>query len=830
MNEKNCRRSRCQLPPSSYSIVYTSKRSRSLSNVSEHEPLSQSIFTREHKLSVANKIEFTSTQEKETKVAELIEKFENVISRVNIPSRIKSKCPISTFNRFINTRTSSREMWTSLSEQKKIPTRSPSQFVSTNSQSLLSITSTIERNEDNTSDSISQNKNSKDLKDPTTYNKDRSNDLINSHNVTFETISSNSMTTSKRTQAQYPEIFIKSQSNDIHNIPNDDFSISPKIYSNQHDSFDGSSIDDDKEFDVKQKTSLLKCLDEIHTTEEKYVKKLYVLSFKVIHYVKETCQKDENLLNTFNNIYKPLLDTIKRLYKFHNEYILPDMTQYKTGHRTDNIWSIFIEHFQTIENLYKEYYIVYDENQQKLERLCATNSLIHEAMLQCQVHLGNLYPIAELNCANQHLLRYILLLKSYMKQLDKDSSDYDHTCFVHDELTCIAERCEEHLAISPTQLNKLKLRVDNKLECFEKQQLLWHGSLKKQSPRKHTDIVQYYIILFSECILVCGESGNKLEIKRQLSLKNIRIEIIERERLASASTNSTNIQQLSPISYYPFRVNAIEKSYEFLTDKESDREKWVNKIRQASEDFKRRNSIIEIRQSFHRSYGQQLGTRAPLWVNDIDVTRCQICHNRFGSKLIPSRRHHCRSCGRCICGSCSTKKLILKYCNKQGEVRVCDLCYRNFTGIDRNPSTCQKITRDENKTILFGNFRLFPLKPIIWIELQEDYQLHIYGGKLDQVEDFSINLSELINILFIQETQTFILNGKDKTYRLSMEINHQIIYPKNDYIDKNIQNTNNKLLFYANLWHGTMQLARLKTTPVWYTRKRDSADSGISNV
>ena len=32
-----------------------------------------------------------------------------------------------------------------------------------------------------------------------------------------------------------------------------------------------------------------------------------------------------------------------------------------------------------------------------------------------------------------------------------------------------------------------------------------------------------------------------------------------------------------------------------------------------------------------------------------------------------------------------------------------------------------------------------------------------------------------------------------------MKINHQITYPKNDYIDKNIRSANNKLLYYANL-------------------------------
>ena len=93
------------------------------------------------------------------------------------------------------------------------------------------------------------------------------------------------------------------------------------------------------------------------------------------------------------------------LHKFHHDNILPVMEQYTTGHRRDNIWSLLEKHFSTIESLYTEYYIVYDDNGHKLNRLCSSNPLIHKAMLKCQVYLGNIYPIVELNCANQHLLR-----------------------------------------------------------------------------------------------------------------------------------------------------------------------------------------------------------------------------------------------------------------------------------------------------------------------------------------------------------------------------------------------------------------------------------------
>ena len=221
----------------------------------------------------------------------------------------------------------------------------------------------------------------------------------------------------------------------------------------------------------------------------------------------------------------------------------------------------------------------------------------------------------------------------------------------------------------------------------------------------------------------------------------------------------------------------------------------------------------------------QIGLRAPVWIYDVDVTRCQICHTRFGLKLTPSARHHCHACGRCICGSCSTKKLLLKYRQKEGEARVCDTCFTLATGINRRSISSIKITRNPSKTILLGDFRCLSSNTIVWIELQEDYQLHIYTGKLDQVEDFSINLLELREISFLEETRTFVLNGKEKRHKFSIELNHQ-----NDYIDEELKTIPDKPSFYAKLWYESMQSARLKTFPEWYIRKRSSTDSGISAV
>ncbi|CAF4538087.1 unnamed protein product [Rotaria sp. Silwood1] len=658
-----------------------------------------------------------------------------------------------------------------------------------------------------------------------------------------------------------PENYLKSQISDWNSAPSidttdsiaGDSSLSSNLNLSRCNSSDVSFSDEEEDYEAERQIKLRRCLEEVHATEKTYVNILYVLSVKVSAEIKNTCDKDDNLIVIFNNTYKPLLGTIQQIYQLHYSMILPEIEEYIIGQRTGNMWTVLEKNFKVIEVLYKNYYVTYDDTQGKLDDLCRNYPLINDAMVKCQVHLGNLYPITQLNCPNQRLLRYILCMKTYMKYLDQNSAEYKHTRSIHDELDRIAGRCEEELVISSTQLNELKERLDNKFECIkEHRKLLWHGSIKKISPRRYNDIAQRYMILFSDCILVCSEeSGHKLDIKRELSMRGITIDILQSTRPSSIVSNID--QQNNGIIYYPFRVNAVEKSYEFLVEKESDRELWIKKIRQASNDYNRRNSIIEslplwsdifffsnkyyfpkaeVRHSLNRPDEQQLGTRAPAWINDLDVTRCQNCNNRFRTTIILSRRHHCRCCGRCICGSCSTKKLLLEYCKNDGEVRVCDTCYTHFTGteLNKNSSIWPKATRDIDRTVLFGDFRTVNSGTNIWIALQEDYQLHIYGAKLDQAEEYSIVLSDLIELHLESDIRTFTLRETTKTHIFAIDSNHQTIYQKHELLDEKLKNSDNKLTFYTNLWYEAMRLARSTTLPEWYIRKRDSSDSGVSNV
>lgn len=59
---------------------------------------------------------------------------------------------------------------------------------------------------------------------------------------------------------------------------------------------------------------------------------------------------------------------------------------------------------------------------------------------------------------------------------------------------------------------------------------------------------------------------------------------------------------------------------------------------------------------------------------------CMLCSNKF---TLVNRRHHCRSCGRVLCGTCSAIRRLLPYMNKnETKQRVCLPCNKNLDRIE----------------------------------------------------------------------------------------------------------------------------------------------------
>ena len=65
--------------------------------------------------------------------------------------------------------------------------------------------------------------------------------------------------------------------------------------------------------------------------------------------------------------------------------------------------------------------------------------------------------------------------------------------------------------------------------------------------------------------------------------------------------------------------------------------------------------------------------RGHTWMQDEEAKECTLCSAAF---TMLKRRHHCRSCGKVVCGECSGSRVML---NVMGaSKRVCTLCYHEI--------------------------------------------------------------------------------------------------------------------------------------------------------
>ena len=109
----------------------------------------------------------------------------------------------------------------------------------------------------------------------------------------------------------------------------------------------------------------------------------------------------------------------------------------------------------------------------------------------------------------------------------------------------------------------------------------------------------------------------------------------------------------------------------------ADKNEWIEAINSAQEEYRhRKESFADGAMACQPTTPQdaELGDEAPPWVPDGRVTMCMLCNCDF-TMLV--RKHHCRTCGKVVCGKCSANKAPIKF--KQYAVdRVCTNCFEKL--------------------------------------------------------------------------------------------------------------------------------------------------------
>ncbi|GAM22785.1 hypothetical protein SAMD00019534_059600 [Acytostelium subglobosum LB1] len=263
----------------------------------------------------------------------------------------------------------------------------------------------------------------------------------------------------------------------------------------------------------------------------------------------------------------------------------------------------------------------------------------------------------------QRMPRIKLLFNEILDQTEPEHIDYHD---IKNFLEFISKATKDMNEEIRKQENKLKVeKIQNELaggpriisegRVFVREGTLMKVCRKVPKPRfffLFSDILIY--ATKSTPIMQSGSSTNMAQqanthfvFHRLMKLKDIKI-----KDLPDKDTQKNAFQIIS----------TTEKSFTVYTETPKEKTNWLDDLRQ-------------LGGGGGTKQGED-GVEVPVWVPDKDASKCMFCNDSF---TIINRRHHCRNCGKVVCGSCSPAKKLLPHVKKDKPVRVCLYCYDFIT-------------------------------------------------------------------------------------------------------------------------------------------------------
>ncbi|KAK3612031.1 hypothetical protein CHS0354_021708 [Potamilus streckersoni] len=491
----------------------------------------------------------------------------------------------------------------------------------------------------------------------------------------------------------------------------------------------------EEEEEEEPKCKLYKIAEELLNTERSYVSRLHLLD-QVFHF--KITVENKNAFFMPEEIITQMFSNIKSIYKFHNDFLLPQLTERMLNWSKEAKIGDLMKKFAPFLKMYTEYVKNFDHAMELINQWLVKSprfaTLIQD--IQQLPECGHLTLQHHMLEPVQRVPRYELLLKDYLKRLPEDASD----------------RTDAEVALKlVTEAASHSNTVMKKIEKFHKvmsiyqalgggidlisptRELIKEGRIIKISARSG-EKQDRYLFLFNDLLLVCSEQIlGSYKLRARMSVEGMEV-------LHSFDENHFTSKS--------FMVKSVEKSVEFLEENsKSGEQEWETVIHKVISDFKLKsftraqsNSIDSSVLDDEQDKTHILGKKAPQWIKDDAVTMCMVCTQQFTAL---KRRHHCRACGRVVCGKCSPRKIRLEYDNSQLN-KVCINCY-DVLSKDNTPDLLSE--EDSKKK---GILQKAACEPSIisgylnvlekgrnwsrrWIALRSDFVMYLYKAHQDVV-------------------------------------------------------------------------------------------------
>ncbi|XP_046840202.1 FYVE, RhoGEF and PH domain-containing protein 4-like isoform X2 [Xenia sp. Carnegie-2017] len=468
----------------------------------------------------------------------------------------------------------------------------------------------------------------------------------------------------------------------------------------------------DLDFSDSREKKLFNIAKEILTTEITYVKTLKLLD-EGFHakLEREGLIPKEALLDVFSNI--------SAINQFHSKFLLPKleerMANWITSPKLGDIF-IFLAPFL---KMYAEYVKNFDQAMTSLSKWKTKSpkfSGVIQDLQKSEKDCNNLSLEHHMLAPVQRVPRYKLLLTDYVSKLPNDSPDLEESKKSLEIISAAANHANE--SMKKTERFTKMLEIQEKFSesiITPSREFIMEGELIKISAR-NAQVMTRILVLFNDSLYYCTKVPATGKYKLRTCIELIVTYIDEPDE---------DIENRDLV----FRVRSKNKIIDFQATSVEQKEKWIMAIKESIEQAIARNSTFGRKISMNET---DVGKIAPIWVRDDAVTMCMKCTVAF-TKL--RRRHHCRACGKILCGSCSSYKARLEYDDNKIN-RVCETCYNLLTkhqdkSGDGNVKRKEKLIAELvlSDYLLYRNDNGKISKR--WCVLKEDFTLYVYKAKKD---------------------------------------------------------------------------------------------------
>ncbi|XP_014865940.1 PREDICTED: FYVE, RhoGEF and PH domain-containing protein 5-like isoform X1 [Poecilia mexicana] len=252
--------------------------------------------------------------------------------------------------------------------------------------------------------------------------------------------------------------------------------------------------------------------------------------------------------------------------------------------------------------------------------------------------------------------QYRLLLTDYLNNLSPDSKEYEDTQAAVAIMSDIADQVNDSLKHGENLLHLINIAYSvhsprdliHPGRVFVKEGTLMKVSRKSRQPR--------HLFLMNDVLLYTfPQQDGKYRLKNTLPLSGLKV----------SKPNVPNVQNALKIE--GSEISIVLSASSFL-----EREDWYYTLNRTVTEQARGSAASsgETRDRLWLSLGEKAPTLVP-------VSQVMMCMNCTADFSLTVRRHHCHSCGRIVCRSCSRNRYPLKYM-KDRMAKVCDHCYNEL--------------------------------------------------------------------------------------------------------------------------------------------------------